>query len=321
MNLEEYLEKNADLVDTRLDSMFGSLPGELNKASAHLLCAGGKRLRPAVTMLAADLVRTGSSDAVIPAALALEVTHTFTLVHDDIMDADAFRRGVPTVHTKWDEPTAILAGDVLYAEAFELITMADADPMAKVRAVALLAKTCVDICRGQHEDMSFEERDDVDPYEYLEMVGQKTGKLYAAAAAIGGILAGGNVQQVKALHDWGYLSGVAFQIQDDVIDFMADSSKSGKDRASDLREGKQTLVAIFAKDKGLDLSKYRKENLSVEEIDQAIAELNEAGIIDGVRETAMDHVRRAKETLNIFPDCDERRLLGEITDYFINRSF
>ncbi|MBN1431242.1 MAG: polyprenyl synthetase family protein [Methanomicrobiaceae archaeon] len=321
MNLESYLEKNADLIDARLDSLFGGLPGELNKASAHLLCAGGKRLRPAVTMLAADIVKKGISDSVIPAALALEVTHTFTLVHDDIMDGDVVRRGVPTVHTKWDEPTAILAGDVLYAEAFELITLAEADPDAKVKAVALLARTCIDICRGQHDDMSFEDRDDVDPYEYLEMVGQKTGKLYAAAAAIGGILAGGNVNQVAALHDWGYLSGVAFQIQDDVIDFMADSSKSGKDRASDLREGKKTLVAILAKEKGLDLSKYRKESLSEEEIDRAIAELDEAGIIDAVRETAIDHVNRAKDMLVIFPDCEERRLLGEITDYFINRSF
>jgi geranylgeranyl diphosphate synthase type I len=272
-------------------------------------------------MLAAELVKKGSSDSVIPAALALEVTHTFTLVHDDIMDGDAVRRGVPTVHKKWDEPTAILAGDVLYAEAFELITMADAEPMAKVEAVAILARTCLEICRGQHEDMSFEKRDDVDPYEYLEMVGQKTGKLYAAAAAIGGILAGGDAQQVAALHDWGYLSGVAFQIQDDVIDFMADSAKSGKDRASDLREGKQTLVAIFAKEKGVDLSKYKRESLSDDEVDRAIAELNEAGIIDAVRETAMDHVRRARETLIVFPECNERRLLGEITDYFINRSF
>jgi len=321
MNLEEYLEKNAELINTRLESMYDGLPGELNHASAHLLCAGGKRLRPSVTMLAADLVKKGSSDQVFPAALALEVTHTFTLVHDDIMDGDVVRRGVPTVHTKWDEPTAILAGDVLYAEAFELITMADAEPLAKVESVSILARTCLEICRGQHEDMSFEKRDDVDPYEYLEMVGQKTGKLYAAAAAIGGILAGGDAQQVAALHDWGYLSGVAFQIQDDVIDFMTDSEKSGKDRASDLREGKQTLVAIFAKEKGVDLSKYRKENLSDEEIDQAIAELNEAGIIDAVRETAMDHVKRAKETLIVFPDCEERRLLGEITDYFVNRSF
>lgn len=321
MNLEEFIEKNAELIDARLDSLFGALPGDLNKASAHLLCAGGKRLRPSVTMLAADLVKKGSSDLVLPAALALEVTHTFTLVHDDIMDGDSVRRGVPTVHVKWDEPTAILAGDVLYAEAFELICLSEATPEARVNAVALLARTCIDICRGQHEDMSFEKRTDVDPYDYLEMVGQKTGKLYAAAAAIGGILAGGDAKQVAALHDWGYLSGVAFQIQDDVIDFMTDSTKSGKDRASDLREGKQTLVAILAKEKGIDLSKYRKEKLSDDEIDQAIAELNDAGIIDAVMDTAMDHVRRAKGTLVLFPDCEEKKLLGEITDYFINRSF
>lgn len=321
MKLEEFLEKNAELVDTRLESMYDGLPGELNKASAHLLCAGGKRLRPAVTMLAADIVRKGSSDSLIPAALALEVTHTFTLVHDDIMDGDEFRRGVPTVHTKWNGPTAILAGDVLYAEAFQLLTLADAEPAAKVEAVAILARTCLEICRGQHEDMSFEDRDDVDPYEYLEMVGQKTGKLYAAAAAIGAILAGGTANEVSALHDWGYLSGVAFQIQDDIIDLMADSSKSGKDRASDLREGKKTLVVILAKEKGLDLSAYRKEDLSEEEIDEAIKKLEDAGIIEDVRGIAADHVKRAKEALSIFFDCEEKTLLGEITDYFVTRSF
>jgi geranylgeranyl diphosphate synthase type I len=189
MNLEEYLENTAELVDLELNRQFGGLPTQLGKASSHLLLAGGKRLRPAVTLLAADLVSKGRSLDILPAALALEVTHTFTLVHDDIMDGDSVRRGAPTVHVKWDEPTAILAGDVLYAEAFELITNSLADNLAKVHSVAILARTCVEICQGQHEDMSFENRDDVDSFEYIDMVGKKTGKLYAAAASIGATLA------------------------------------------------------------------------------------------------------------------------------------
>ena len=117
--------------------------------------------------------------------LALEVTHTFTLIHDDIMDDDSLRRGVQTVHTNWDMPTGILAGDVLYSRAFEHLCMANATDEAKVRAVAMLAKACADICEGQHMDMSFEQRTDVDEGEYLEMVRKKTGVLYAAAAGIG----------------------------------------------------------------------------------------------------------------------------------------
>lgn len=121
MTLKEYLDKTADDVDKALFRYYGNVFGELNKAAAHLLLAGGKRLRPAVVLLAADAIRKGSAQEILPAALSLEITHTFTLVHDDIMDADSVRRGVATVHTVWDEPTAILAGDVLYAQAFEFI--------------------------------------------------------------------------------------------------------------------------------------------------------------------------------------------------------
>ena len=321
MKLEEYLEKTAEDIDIELNRLFGSAPGELSRASAHLLLAGGKRLRPAVVMLAADLIRKGCSRELLPAALALEVTHTFTLVHDDIMDDDSQRRGAPTVHCKWDMPTAILAGDVLYAEAFELITRTIADNQAKVLSIEILARTCVEICQGQHDDMSFEGRNDVLDYEYIDMVGKKTGKLYAAAAAIGGTLAGGNVKQVQALHDWGYFSGIAFQIQDDLIDLITPSEKSGKDQASDLCEGKQTLVAIKAAEAGIDLLKYKKPSLSQAEKKEAIDTLEKAGIIEDVRKTAQEYVSRAKDMLSVLPDCEEKRLLGDITDYFITRGF
>ncbi|MCK4269258.1 MAG: polyprenyl synthetase family protein, partial [Methanogenium sp.] len=231
MDLNEYLDVAGEEIDMALNHFFGNTTGELNKASRHLLLAGGKRLRPAVVLLGADAISKGSSQDILPAALALEVTHTFTLIHDDIMDGDSVRRGVPTVHTVWDEPTGILAGDVLYAEAFELLCNAIADDRAKVKAVSMLARTSAEICQGQYMDMSFSDRDDVDSLEYIEMVGKKTGVLYAAAAAIGGTLAGANVQQIQALYDWGLNSGVAFQIQDDFIDLMAPPEISGKDRA------------------------------------------------------------------------------------------
>ncbi len=321
MDLETYLDGVAEQIDIVLDREFGSLPGILNKASVHLLLAGGKRLRPAVVMLAADLIQKGSSQSILPAALALEVTHTFTLVHDDIMDGDAARRGVPTVHTKWDEPTAILAGDVLYAHAFELICASIAPDIAKVRSVNALAVACVNLCEGQHMDIEFGNRNDVDEFEYIEMVSKKTGVLYAAAAAIGATLAGGNVMQVNSLYEWGLNCGVAFQIQDDLIDLMADTATSGKDRASDLREGKQTLVAILAREKGVDLTKYRKSALSDAEIEEAIGLLEEAGVITDVRNEALGRVERAKKMLNIFPDSNEKDILQKIADYFVSRGY
>jgi geranylgeranyl diphosphate synthase, type I len=315
-----YLESVAKTIDHMIDRYFVDKTGDLNKASAHLLAAGGKRLRPAVVMLAADAVNPGSSDDILHAALALEVTHTFTLVHDDIMDDDKLRRGVPTVHTKWDMPTGILAGDVLYARAFEHICMATAKDDAKIKAVNMLAKACEEICEGQHLDMSFEHRTDVTEGEYMEMVRKKTGVLYAAAAGIGAILAGGNGVQVKALYNFGLNTGIAFQIQDDLIDLLTPSEKSGKDQASDLREGKQTLLMIRAREKGLDLKKYQKD-LSPVEITAAIKELTEAGVIDEVKGIATGLVTDSNRHLNVLAATKERQLLMDIGEFFVTRSY
>jgi geranylgeranyl diphosphate synthase type I len=318
--LSSYLASVAKTIDHMIDRYFVDRTGELNKASAHLLAAGGKRLRPAVVMLAADAVKPGSSDELLHAALALEVTHTFTLIHDDIMDGDNLRRGVPTVHTKWDMPTGILAGDVLYARAFEHICMANAKDDSKARAVTMLAKACADICEGQHQDMSFEHRTDVTEPEYLEMVRMKTGVLYAAAAGIGAVLAGGNAVQVRALYNFGLNTGIAFQIQDDLIDLLTPSEKSGKDQASDLREGKQTLVMIKAREKGLDLKKYQRV-LSPADIEAAIGELTAAGVIDEVQKNASDLVASSNKHLSVLPPSKERQLLMDVGEFFVTRSF
>jgi geranylgeranyl diphosphate synthase type I len=318
--LSSYLASVAKTIDHMIDRYFVDRTGELNKASAHLLAAGGKRLRPAGVMLAADAVKPGSSDELLHAALALEVTHTFTLIHDDIMDGDNLRRGVPTVHTKWDMPTGILAGDVLYARAFEHICMANAKDDSKARAVTMLAKACADICEGQHQDMSFEHRTDVTEPEYLEMVRMKTGVLYAAAAGIGAVLAGGNAVQVRALYNFGLNTGIAFQIQDDLIDLLTPSEKSGKDQASDLREGKQTLVMIKAREKGLDLKKYQRV-LSPADIEAAIGELTAAGVIDEVQKNASDLVASSNKHLSVLPPSKERQLLMDVGEFFVTRSF
>jgi len=319
-DLLPYLESVAQEIDHMIDRYFVDKVGELNKASAHLLAAGGKRLRPAVVMLAADAVKRGSSYEILPAALALELTHTFTLIHDDIMDDDMLRRGVQTVHTKWDMPTGILAGDVLYARAFEFICMSKANDNAKVRAVSMLAHACANICQGQHMDMSFTHRNDVDEYEYLEMVKKKTGVLYAAAAGIGAVLAGSTAPQAKALYLFGLKTGIAFQIRDDLIDLLTPAEKSGKDRASDLREGKQTLIMIKAREKGIDLLKYKRD-LTDEEIDEVIKELTDAGVIAEVKKVAQDLVEESNKHLSLLLPSKERQLLMEIGEFFVTRSY
>lgn len=318
MELDAYLEHAADQVDRLIDRYFGAPVGELNRAAAHLLSAGGKRLRPALMMLAADAVKKNSSDELMPAALALELTHTFTLIHDDIMDRDSYRRGVPTVNHRWNEATAILAGDVLYSRAFSFIVGAIAPDAARIRAVGMLAITCDELCLGQHLDMSFASRDDVTDGEYLEMVEKKTGALYAASASIGAVLAGASEPQIEVLHRFGLACGVAFQIQDDLIDLLAPSGTSGKDRGSDIREGKSTLITILAREKGIDLSPYRHP-LTEAECEDLIGLLADYGVIDEVRGRARGIVRDASALLKILPDSEEKRLLLALGEYFVAR--
>jgi len=318
MELAEYIEHNAEFIDTFIERHFGGSTTELSKASSYLLMAGGKRLRPAVLFLSGEAVRKGSTPDLVKAAIALELIHTFTLIHDDIMDGDSTRRGVPTVHTVWDEPTAILAGDVLYARAFTFLCQTHADETARLRAVDILARACADICEGQALDMSFEKMSDVTEAEYIEMVRKKTGSLYAAAAGIGGLLAGANRVQFDALTAFGENAGIAFQIQDDLIDLITPPGASGKDQGSDIREGKQTLLSITARRRGYDLSRYRG-NLSPEDIPRLIDDLNACGAIEYVRHCAQDYLRKAKASLKVLPESEERRLLFEMADFFVSR--
>ena len=320
MELETYLKKTADEVNSLLQDCYGDPKTALSRAANHLLFAGGKRLRPALFKLAADAVTPGSSQKIMPAGLSLEVTHNFTLIHDDIMDKDEYRRGQKTVHTLWGEPAAILAGDVLYARAFFLICTAEAQEDAKVRAISLLARTCEEICEGQQQDMSFEEREDVTREEYLEMVTKKTGVLYGAAAAIGSLLGGGSDVQVDALYNYGCKIGAAFQIQDDLIDLLASSEKSGKDQASDIREGKQTLIAITAREKGIDLKPWRR-SLSTDDIASLIALLKEKGVIQSVEQEANDMISSAINGLSVLSDTTEKKLLADLAWYFIKRDY
>jgi len=168
--------------------------------------------------------------------------------------------------------------------------------------------------------MSFEHRTDVEEPEYMEMVRKKTGVLYAAAAGIGAVLAGGNAVQVKALYNFGLNTGIAFQIQDDLIDLLTPAEKSGKDQASDLREGKQTLLMIKARDKGLDLKKYQR-TLSPADINAAIRDLTAAGVLDEVKQAASDLVKASNKHLSVLPPTKERQLLMDIGEFFVTRSF
>jgi geranylgeranyl diphosphate synthase, type I len=332
-------------------------PERLYEASRYLLDAGGKRLRPAVLLTTAEALadvdplsqeyrtfptleesaephsaddasgkpRAPATIDIMAAAVSVEVIQSFTLIHDDIMDDDDLRRGVPSVHREYDLETAILAGDTLYSKAFEIMLESGAEPARTVDALEILATTCTKICEGQSLDVDFESRDDVTPDEYLEMVEQKTAVLYAASAALPAILQGAEQETVDALYGYGLDIGRAFQIHDDVLDLTVPSEKLGKQRGSDLVENKQTLITVHARRQGLEIEDLVDtadvERVTESEIDAAVAELERVGSIAYANDRARALVDQGKERLDVLPDNEARDLLFDIADYLIERGY
>jgi geranylgeranyl diphosphate synthase type I len=314
-------------------------PERLYDATRYLLDAGGKRLRPTVLLLVAESLADVDGDVVdyrtfpvaddtvdmLGAAVSVEVIQTFTLIHDDIMDDDDLRRGVPSVHREYDVSTAILAGDTLYSKAFQQLLETGADPADTNAAALELANTCTKICEGQSLDIDFESRDAVSTDEYLEMVELKTAVLYAASAAIAATLLGADDDTVDSLYGYGLDVGRAFQIQDDLLDLTTPSETLGKQRGSDLVEGKQTLVSLHAREQGVDVDDLVQTD-SVEAVDEAEVEaaverLRAAGSIEYARETARDLITSGKANLQVLPDNDARDRLEDIADYLIEREY
>ena len=335
------IRERRELVNAAIDEELPiQRPERLYEASRYILEAGGKRLRPTVTMLAAEAVTdvepmsveyrsfpglSGDPVDVMRAAVSIEVIQSFTLIHDDIMDEDDLRRGVPAVHEQYDTSTAILAGDTLYSKAFEIMTETGADPSDGLEAMRLLASTCTEICEGQALDVAFESRDDILPDEYLEMVELKTAVLYGAAAATPAVLLGADEETVDALYQYGIDSGRAFQIQDDVLDLTVPSEELGKQRGSDLVEEKETLITLHARQQGVDVDALVDAEtpaaVTEAEVDEAVAALEEAGSIAYARDMAADLTARSKKHLEVVPDNEARGLLEDIADYLITRGY
>jgi geranylgeranyl diphosphate synthase type I len=258
-------------------------------------------------------------DTILPAAVSVELIHNFTLIHDDIMDADATRRSIETVHTKWGMSEGILAGDALYAKAFEVLSYTKKEPDKVMKCLRLLTKACLHICEGQWLDIAFENNRSVSEADYLDMVQKKTAALYAASLAMGGILGGATEDEVHALWEFGIAMGISFQIRDDVLDLITPHEVLGKDRASDLVEGKMTLIVIHGLKHGiiLDPSKLTTER----EIDQAIGALQKAGSIDYAMEKAKELLNAGKSRLSIVADTEAKAKLLQLADYTISRVY
>lgn len=218
-------------------------PIKLYEPIDYILSIGGKRIRPSLSLMACSMFTDNIQEA-IPSALAIEVFHNFTLLHDDIMDNAPIRRNNPTVHSKWDMNTAILSGDAMMILSYELLQKSSQKVLPEI--FRLFTKTALEVCEGQQYDMDFEQQMNVSVDEYLEMIRLKTAVLIAASLAIGAIVGGASKENVHALYECGQNLGIAFQLQDDYLDIFAEKTDFGKTRGGDIAANKKTYLLLSA---------------------------------------------------------------------------
>lgn len=240
----EFIAPYTKLVESSIDSMnLPNSPSNLYDPLRYFMKIGGKRMRPILTLLGAELFGK-SKESVINAAMAVEVFHNFTLIHDDIMDEAPLRRNQPTVHTKWNQNIAILSGDVLFVKAYELLSKQEEGDLRTM--LQLFNKTAIEVCEGQQLDMDFEQRENVTVPEYIEMIRLKTSVLLGCALELGAISAGASSKNCQHIYDFGLNIGIAFQIQDDILDLYADPEKFGKQVGGDVISNKKTILYLKA---------------------------------------------------------------------------
>lgn len=299
-------------------------PVELYRAAYHLPHGGGKRLRPCLAMLSCESVR-GEERNVLPFAVALELMHNFTLVHDDIMDKSILRRNIPTVHMKYGEPTAILAGDLLFAKAFEAMQDLSVDLPCFKDLTYELIQCVLEICEGQQLDMEFQQQTKVSEKEYFEMVNKKTAVLFRLATRGGAILGKGNKKEIQALTDYGTNLGLSFQIWDDFLDISSSETVLGKDIGNDIRNGKKTLIAVHAlahargSDKKTIDTIFGNPHASEQDIKIILRLFRNLGSVQYAKQTALSYSTNAKHALEKIEESKAKQLLTELVEYAIQR--
>ena len=238
--IDEIQKKINDYIDNQ---KFEGSPEELYAPIEYILRQGGKRLRPTLCLLACDLFGGNMEDCMVP-AVAAEIFHNFTLVHDDIMDQAPLRRGMETIYKKWGSDVAILSGDTMLIKAFQYVL--NTNNKYRYEVFAELCKVALEVCEGQQLDLNFETRDDVTLDEYLEMIRLKTAVLLGSVLKIGAIVAGADDESQKIIYDFGVDIGIAFQLQDDVLDCYADVDVFGKMIGGDISDNKKTYLYLYA---------------------------------------------------------------------------
>ena len=325
MKKTKQIENNAKIVNKYLNSKLNGNPKKLYDAAGHLIVNGGKRLRPYMVIRSCQILGGKSSTAMISAS-AVEMVHNFTLVHDDIMDNDEMRHGVPTVHKKFGMPIAILAGDVLFSKAFQIISESKLSPNANAHLISRLAKACVDVCEGQLLDIKMaDEKRIPTEAEYITMIGKKTAALFDVSCAMGAICATNKPKDISNLSTFGRNLGIAFQITDDLIGVMGDPKVTKKPVGNDLREGKKSLPILMAiklakaNEKKIILKAFGNSKISKKDLNMAVEAIRSLGIEEKVRNQALKYAEKSEKSLTKYKGTAKVELVA-LLDFVVKRS-
>lgn len=316
-------------IQEKVNAYIASLPYERKPKSLYdpieyVLAAGGKRIRPSFVLMAYNLFHD-DVDRILPVATALETYHNYTLLHDDLMDKADMRRGRPTVHKKWDDNTAILSGDTMLVLAYEHLAKCDTKYLKP--ALDLFTETALEVSEGQQFDMEFETRNDVAEEEYIEMIRLKTSVLLACALKMGAVVAGASDADANALYAFGEKVGLAFQLQDDLLDVYGDPKVFGKAIGGDITSNKKTFMLINAFNRADAGTRAELERwTTAAEFDPAekiaaVTEIyNRLGIDKLAEQRIKEYFEQSRQHLDELSVSDDRKaVLREYTERMMNR--
>lgn len=320
-SIEEYRTEFIAYLESRIKT---KEPRNLYEPMTYILGLGGKRLRPVLTLMSVEIFGKDHKEA-LDAALAIEVFHNFSLVHDDIMDDAPLRRGKETVHEKWNVNAGILSGDAMLISAYQLFENYEGETFRKL--AQLFSKTAIEVCEGQQYDIDFETRDDVTISEYLKMIEYKTAVLVAAALKMGGIIAKASEKEQNNIYEFGKNLGIAFQLQDDYLDAFGNPETFGKQVGGDIIENKKTFLYLRALEASSSEQQRELQDLYSVHPDEASDKIEvakhiflESGAVNDVKNEIESYTRRAFDILRDLEITPEKKeLLKEFGENLMRR--
>ena len=321
------LSVDTNKINEYLLSQIQGEPVKLYQSSRHLIEHGGKRLRPHLVLKSCEILG-GNPNLAMPAAAAIEFIHVCTLIHDDIIDGDEFRHGVPTVHEKYGLPFGILGGDTLFAMAFKTLSSKNNLPTnVSTDLCSQLSDACIRVCEGEVLDMEMAESSKFPTEDrYIKMIEAKTSILFEAACSMGAICAQTNKQDIENLNFFGKNLGIAFQLIDDLLGIVGESKITNKPVGNDIREGKKTLPILLALDRSDDkkrekiLKAFNNPKATKDEIKNAVDVITSLGIESAIQKEAMVYSSKAKKFISSY-DSPVKKELELLLDFVIQRKF